>query len=108
LAAVAARFPVPPDDSAAAYFREAYQDRTREADSLRTANGLAFQAMRGAIATANLCLKAQIDAEGRLNQTEQVNRELQEAIRKGRRPASLKPLLIGLALGAVAGHLLLK
>jgi hypothetical protein len=39
LAMLAARFPVPPDDSAAAYFRDAYQERSREADSLRIACG---------------------------------------------------------------------
>jgi hypothetical protein len=97
LAAVAARFPVPPDDSAAAYFRDAYQERSREADSLRTANGLAFQAMRGAMATANICLKAQIEAEGRLSQSEQVNRDLEGVIAKARQPSRL-------TLGLTAGY----
>jgi hypothetical protein len=97
LAAVAARFPVPPDDSAAAYFRDAYQERSREADSLRTSNGLAFQAMRGAMATANICLKAQIEAEGRLSQSEQVNRDLQGVIAKARQPSRL-------TLGLTAGY----
>jgi hypothetical protein len=101
LAAVAARFPVPPDDSAAAYFRDAYQERSREADSLRTANGLAFQAMRGAMATANICLKAQIEAEGRLSQSEQVNRDLEGVIAKSRKPSRLS-LAVAAGYGAMA------
>jgi hypothetical protein len=97
LAMLAARFPVPPDDSAAAYFRDAYQERSREADSLRTANTLSFQAMRGAMATANLCLKAQIDAEGRLSQSNQVIIDLQGVIAKARQPSRL-------TLGLTAGY----
>jgi hypothetical protein len=102
LAAVAARFPVPPEDSAAAYFRDAYQERSREADSLRTANGLAFQAMRGAMATANLCLLAQKDAEGRMSQMQGVQDSLVAAINRGRKPVkSGRTFLAGLILGAL-------
>jgi hypothetical protein len=97
LAAVAARFPILTDDSAALYFKDAYQERSREADSLRVANGLAFQSMRGAMATANLCLKSQMEAEGRLSQEHAVNQSLQDVIARSRQPSRF-------SLGISAGY----
>lgn len=97
LAEVASRFPNP--DSGAVAWREAYQARSQEADSLRTANGLQFQAMRGAMATANLCLLAQKDAEGRMSLMQSVQDSLLAAIRRARGPSRVT-LGIGAGYGA--------
>jgi hypothetical protein len=57
--------------------------------------------MRGAMATANICLKAQIEAEGRLSQSEQVNRDLEGVIAKSRKPSRLS-LAVAAGYGAMA------
>lgn len=95
LAAVAARFPIPLTDSAAIYYRDAYGERSREADSLRISNALGLSAMRQAQNFANLCLLAQKEAEGRMSQLQGVNDDLQAVIAAARAPSRLQFGLYG-------------
>lgn len=87
LAALAAHADSVPADSAAAYYRGAYQERTVEADSLRTAVGLQFHAMRDAMLVANVCLRAQADAEGRMSQMQGVQDTLRAVIARSKQPS---------------------
>ncbi|HTG26050.1 MAG TPA: hypothetical protein VK681_38995 [Reyranella sp.] len=102
LAGLATVVDTAPNDSAA-YFRLAYQERTSEADSLRIAGALGFTAMRDAQLVASTCLRAQIDAEGRMNQQTQVIEGLQAVIAKARAPSRLSLALFGGYGGALSG-----
>lgn len=107
LASLAESHPMAPDDSSAHYWAAAYVERSREADSLRIATALGFQTMRDAQIVASRCLSAQIAAEGRLSQMEALQQGLEKALKHAKRPSG-RTFLLGLGLGALAGHLLLR
>lgn len=100
LAALAARVDTVPNDSAAVYYRAAYAERSRETDSLTVANTLLLDVSRQAQAFANLCLKTQKDAEGRMSQMQGVNDDLVAAIKASHAPSRLS-LGIGAGYGAM-------